>query len=260
MIEVPLIKFFIVFICLYASDIAAFDDTFEKAQREMIAKITKYRQNADPYLRMEIMNAKGIYETSAGRIFKAFSIYCSKQGTADREWGTSYAEDARRELYRNPQLTMIVLLPILREVSEPKEDSLKFQGLPNAALATLILDFALVGESDFAVQQLKEWSQKSDDEELKWCYDYYLKNNLSTISQQYKKNKKSSDLLRLGEYIQRSQLITVHKREWLEKYLGKPASDDMLTYRYICSDCNDVLTVSLGPDGIILRVKGFNLE
>lgn len=123
-----LIKFFIVFICLYASDIAAFDDTFEKAQREMIAKITKYRQNADPYLRMEIMNAKGIYETSAGRIFKAFSIYCSKQGTADREWGTSYAEDARRELYRNPQLTMIVLLPILREVSEPKEDSLKFQG------------------------------------------------------------------------------------------------------------------------------------
>ena len=134
-----LIKFFIVFICLYASDIAAFDDTFEKAQREMIAKITKYRQNADPYLRMEIMNAKGIYETSAGRIFKAFSIYCSKQGTADREWGTSYAEDARRELYRNPQLTMIVLLPILREVSEPKEDSLKFQGVPNAALATLIL-------------------------------------------------------------------------------------------------------------------------
>ena len=55
----------------------------------------------------------------------------------------------------------------------------------------LILDFALVGENDSAVQQLKEWSQKSDDEELKWCYDYYLKNNLSTISQQYKKTKRA---------------------------------------------------------------------
>jgi hypothetical protein len=50
------------------------------------------------------------------------------------------------------------------------------------------------------------------------------------------------------------------QRDWIEKYLGRPDSIDGDKYHYRCSNSNDVLTVLFGPDDMILKISGFNLN
>lgn len=231
--------------------------SYEDAQKKMITLMEKYCESHDPYLRIEIMRGSGLYETVAGRIFNAFSIYCSNAGSFDREWGTHFAEDARRELYRNPQLTLAVLLPVLEEDAEPESDALKWHGPAKEDILLLVLDFALIEEDTFAASFLREWSRKTKDDD---AYHYYLQHNLNVTSTRYKADKDRSSLWRLGDYALRSLPTGKCQRGWIEKYLGHPDSIDGDNYHYKCSDSNDVLTVLFGPDDVILKISGFNFN
>ena len=236
-------------------------ESFDEAQKIMIADMQRYRQSSDPYRRIDIMRARGVHETMAGRIFNAFAVYCSKAGTFDGEWGTSFAKDAKRELYRNPQLTLAVLLPILKETTEPEADGLKWHGLARFDIFRLVLNFALIEEEESASLLLKEWSQKTDDREIRETYDYYQKNHLRVISEHYKTEKDYSSLYKLGTYALLSLPSGGCRREWIKKYLGAPDFvDDDNRYFYQCHDDAEPLVVQFGPDGIILRISGFHLD
>jgi hypothetical protein len=86
---------------------------FITAQRASLDTLARYLQSGDPSDRRAVEEAANEAEILGTRIYDSFWTYCAR-GIA-----TESLSNARRELARNPHLTLTLLRPILRQ--DPKE-------------------------------------------------------------------------------------------------------------------------------------------
>ncbi len=136
------------------------------AQEKSIKLIQKYIATADWKLRAEIMKASGLSETVASRIFRGFEVVSINAKPCDEY---EIVNAAHEELNRNPQYTLYLLEPLLREKMSKQEEA-EYGGASFPPVRpehielffNICADFALSPNGDFAIKKLQSLTKDPD--------------------------------------------------------------------------------------------------
>ena|GEM_PF-7073790 len=162
--------------------------------------LENYLRTANPEKRIQVMAAKGASEILATRIYNAFELSANKlaskiddlRNQRDAAWG---------ELHRNPELTITLLWPIVKENAGKKAELTDVYVIPPeekiSLYISLCLNFALTEDGTFAYNKLLELSHHQDKiiaDYAKSELEIYSKSNWKILSESYKREGRADDL------------------------------------------------------------------
>lgn len=169
-----------------------------------------YFATADGNLRRQLAERTGLDETEAGRVYRLFSLYCLAESEAVRE-------RAAVELLANPERTLILLLPVLRE-----KDSAALR----RKFFRLCVRSAQMAEEPFPADLLRRLTKDADPAirraaELGW--QEYERENLALVAARYRQSGDYDDLCWLQQQFLAPKEFTYFLPARLEEYFGPPA-------------------------------------
>lgn len=221
---------------------SSIDTEFKAAQQRTQVLLNEYLSTGDWQKRVDIMNASGNAEIGASRIFRAFNILSIGKKPKD---DANYLEEARKEIYRNPKITLVVLKPILSEKLN-KANSLRGywasadleQSAHQSTYLQICCDIAQTETNAFATQILEEIVRNSDSNLLALA-KIYLKQareeNWGIHQQRFLQTKSPTSLSWLANHMLNKGM----RQEVIESIFGMGIRQTDSSIEYSAEDENE---------------------
>lgn len=221
---------------------ASIDTEFKEAQQRTQALLSEYLSTGDWQKRVDIMNARGNAEIGASRIYRAFEILCIGKKPKD---DAQFVEEARKEVYRNPEITLVVLKPILSEKLNKTYSLRGYWASPDleqsahqSTYLQICCDIAKTETNAFAIHYLVEIERNSDSN-LRALAKIYLnqarEDNWTIHQRRFLQTKSPASLKWLANHM----LYKGERQEDVESILGKGIRQSDPSIEYSAKDENE---------------------
>lgn len=164
---------------------------FMELQRETTSALDTYLKTHETKWRRIVTDSKGLSEIQASRIFRAFHVYLSGALYDDtKQWKKEI-----EELYRNPQITLSVLKPLVEEQINEELDDEGYKGMESDIITVflnLCQDIAEIETDGYSYSIIKSLSESADTRitsKVKKVIEHLSLNNWKTKSESYLRNK-----------------------------------------------------------------------
>lgn len=197
--------------------------------------LNEYLATGDPLKRIQIRDAKGLSEIVASRMFRALDILALGAKPHDRD---DIVKEARKELRRNPKLSLTVLRGVVTERENFPDYRSSYSFGPDAYIdlyMNLCAETAQIEADDFAYGILNELthSQNNDiSKNAKLCVALVRRENVEVIGEAYRETQQWKDLMWLVTHYLREGLLQAE----IISHFGKGKTVDVSTTSYDALD------------------------
>lgn len=222
---------------LYVANYAVADNLVNP-QKTTYKLLEQYLNTRNSAKRIQVKEAKGSAEILASRIYRAFDFMTNE--LARKQSSRCIVDAAQTELYRNPDLTIFLLWPVINEGNRDAiKDDDRYSTSPEEKIAIYIglcERFAAVEDNAIAYGRLLKLSNHSSkiiSDKAKQSLNSLEENNWKKISERYRRESREEDLRWLVDEYLYFRRYSGSSIERVRAVFGSRYKEDFIRQEYV---------------------------